>query len=159
MLSLKVKILLASFLITLSVIAYVVLKKANSNNIAKQVLDTLSYTEKDYDLMRDFYNSDTAFQKKLGERIQSGDSSAIQFKKLLITSYELRYNAQLEEQDIKGMIYAYQISKNVLDKFSKIDNQLKEFEESNAPKNAEDSTIQRHQDSIMNLIREGKQRK
>jgi hypothetical protein len=92
----------------------------------------------------------------LHEKIETGHSSAARVNRLLHTPYHMRYKSGLKDSDINGMIYSFYISKNVLDKFADIEKQLKEVNEANSPKNAEDSAIERHLDSLRNLAEEGK---
>jgi len=150
------KIVIALILIVLAVIMYFITQEKHIDSVEKQMFDTLNYDKRDYDLMIAYYNSDTTFKKTLHENIEMGDSSSIVVKQLLQTPYHLRYKSGLKESDINAMIYAYHASKNVLDKFGDIENQLKKLKEANAPKSADDSAIQRHLDSLMNLARERK---
>lgn len=150
----RVMILIVFALIVVSVIIYFV-STTYKSRMARQVFDTVAYTEEDYELMRAYYNSDTAFQRLLNENIRTGDSTSVQMKKFLSTSYQFRDTTQLQEWEIKGMIQAYRVSIGVLRRFAAIENRLKELKESTAPKNAEDSAIQQHLDSVRKLVKEG----
>lgn len=156
MLKPRVMIVIAFLLIVVGVIIYFVSMDTYKSRIARQVFDTVNYTEEDYELMRAYYNSDTAFQRMLDENIQTGDSASIQVKKFLGTSYQFRDTTQMKDWEIKGMVQAYRISTDVLNKFADIKNRLKELEEANAPKNAEDSAVKRELDSLRDLARQGK---
>ena len=142
-------------LLALAVIGYSVVQKIRS---VTQAIDTIQYNRESYDRMMTFFKTDSAFQKQLQDEMKTGDSSAIQVYKLLRTPYEQRYQSGVEEDDIKAMIYAYHISTKVLRKFQDIDHDLKVLEDSLAPKNADDSTIQQYLDSLRNLSGQGKLR-
>lgn len=156
MLKPKVKIIIALCIVLAFATVFWLMQKFDTKRIETQVFDTLHYDKQDYDLMRAYYHVDTAFQNILHEKMQMSDSSAFQLKKLSDLPYELRHNSEIKENDIKAMIFAYRASQNVLDKFADIDRQLKELEVANAPRNAEDSAIQRSLDSMRNLAKEGK---
>lgn len=152
---LRVMILIVFSLIVMGVVIYFV-STTYKSRMARQMFDTVAYTEEDYELMRAYFNSDTAFQRVLNEHILTGDSASMSMRKFLGTSYRFRDTTHLEEWEIKGMIHAYRVSTDVLRKFGAIENRLKELEESTAPKNADDSAAQQQLDSIRKLVKDGK---
>ncbi|MBT1697049.1 hypothetical protein KK083_09200 [Fulvivirgaceae bacterium PWU4] len=151
----RVMILIVFALIVVSVIIYFV-STTYKARIARQMFDTVAYTEEDYELMRAYFNSDTALQRVLNENIRAGDSASVHMKKFLSTSYQFRDTTRLQEWEIKGMIHSYRVSIDVLRKFAAIDSKLKELEGSIAPKNADDSAAQQQLDSLRKLVNEGK---
>jgi hypothetical protein len=87
-------------------------------------LDTLSFGQKDYDSMREYFTHDSLFMAALNQKISAGDSNAIKVKILLNTPFDLRRNAGIDETEIYVAIRSYYLSKEVTNKFSEIDRTL-----------------------------------
>lgn len=151
------KIILAAVLVALAAVAVIGYNFVQKIRSATQAFDTIQYNRESYDQMMGYFKADSAFQKRLQEEIQAGDSSAIQVNQLLQTPYELRYQSGVKEEDIKALMFAYTISTKVLGKFKSIDDRLKALEDSLGPNNADDSIMQQYLDSLQNLSRQGKQ--
>jgi hypothetical protein len=96
----------------------------DQKKLGSQLSDTLNFGEADYNLMREYYNSDSSFQSLVDEKISKGDTNAIKMKELLSTPFSSRSRIGISDQEINVMIYSYYISKKVIDRFNQIDSTL-----------------------------------
>jgi hypothetical protein len=138
-------------LVVLATVAYLSLDKIPfiKNGEEAELADTLNYGEKDYDLMRAYYKSDTMIMSMLTEKILQGDSDAIKAGELLNTPYALRLNTKIEDSEIDAMIFAYYATKKVKDRFAEIEKTL-------PPKTSTDS-IYSLMDSLESIRKQLKQ--
>jgi hypothetical protein len=81
-------------------------KKENSE-LLSNIADTLNYGKKDYDLMREYLNSDTSFISVITEGISISDTHSMKVKRLLTTEYELRDKIGLTDSEIDALILSY----------------------------------------------------
>jgi hypothetical protein len=98
-------------------------KKENIARVSS-IVDTLNYEKKDYDLMREYFSSDTLFLSNLNKGIEVGDTNSIKMKKLLASEYESRDKIGIAESEIDALIFSYYAIKNVTDKFKEIESRL-----------------------------------
>jgi hypothetical protein len=98
-------------------------KKENSE-LLSNIADTLNYGKKDYDLMREYLNSDTSFISVITEGISISDTHSMKVKRLLTTEYELRDKIGLTDSEIDALILSYYTNKNIMDRFNEIDQRL-----------------------------------
>jgi hypothetical protein len=118
-------------------------KKENIAQVSS-ILDTLNYEKKDYDSMREYFNTDTLFQSKLSKGIEVGDTSAIKIKNLLTTEYESRDKTGMTEPEIDIIIFSFYAAKEVRGKFNEIESRLrKAVGDPDAAKRKTDSLINR----------------
>lgn len=94
----------------------------NTNSFFSQ--DTLNYQREDYDLMREYFRADSAFNRTLDEKIVLGEENAVKIKALLKTEYEFRFDVGIPESEIKSLILAYYTMKKASDRFREIDSNL-----------------------------------
>ena len=117
---------------------------------APSIIDTLNYEKIDYDLMREYFSSDTFFLLSMNKRIDVGDTNSVKMKKLLKTEYESRDKTGISESQINALIFSYYARKKVTDKFKEIESRL--------PKTGGDAdAVRRETDSLINIIEELKQ--
>jgi hypothetical protein len=107
--------------------------------------DKLSYNEQDYDLMRNYFSSDSLFLATLNKELIAGDTNAIKVKMLLTTPYNARHQTRLTDAEIEIMIEAFYSSSEVVEKFKDIDSSL--------PNTSADE-IRRSTDSIIHRMDE-----
>ncbi|HEY9047584.1 MAG TPA: hypothetical protein VIN08_16875 [Ohtaekwangia sp.] len=96
-------------------------------NELRKALDTLTYTEADYDSMRAYYQSNSNIQSILHERINEGDTNAIKIKNLLETPYALRNKTGIPDTTLRVMMFTYRASKKVLHHFDSINRSLQKL--------------------------------
>jgi hypothetical protein len=112
---------------------------------AASIVDTLNYEKKDYDLMREYFSSDTLFLSNLNKGIEVGDTNSIKINRLLTSEYESRDKTGIAESEIDAFIFSYYAIKKVTDKFKEIENRL--------PKtNGGADAVRRNTDSTINAI-------
>ncbi len=117
--------------------------KDENDKLVSNIEDTLNYGEKDYDLMREYFSSDSLFISTMTKGISVGDTNSMKIKKLLTTEYESRDKIGLTDSEIDAMILSYYTTKNVIDRFNEIDKRL--------PK-TDAEAIRAKTDSIVNSI-------
>lgn len=83
-----------------------------------------TFTKKEYDEMRSYFNADTLMQSELVRAIHKNDSDAIQLQQFLATEYEYRSESGISDEEIKAIILSYQAMKTVMQKFDRIDSAL-----------------------------------
>src|SRR5688572_24605045 len=121
--------------------------QGNKENVVdvSSIVDTLNYEKKDYDLMREYFNSDTLFLSNLDRGIEVGDTNSIKAKKLLTFEYELRDKTGFSESEIDALIFSFYAMKEVRGKFDEIESRLR--------KTAGDPDAQKRKtDSITNAL-------
>ncbi len=119
-------------------------KKENIAQVSS-IVDTLNYEKKDYDLMREYFSSDTLFLSNLNKGIEVGDTNSIKMKKLLTSEYESRDKTGIAESEIDALIFSFYAIKKVTDKFKEIESRLPKTD-------GGADTIQRRTDSTINAI-------
>lgn len=78
--------------------------------------------------MREHLNSDSLFIHSINEKIISGDSNAIKLKHLLSCTYETRLSdSSFTEEEIKIIVYGFNISHRTIIKFRQLDESLKDL--------------------------------
>jgi hypothetical protein len=87
-------------------------------------VDTLNYKKEDYDLMRDYFNSDTLFLSNVSKGVDIGDTNAIKVRNLLATEYESRDTLRMTESDIDLVIFSYYSMARVKERFKEIESRL-----------------------------------
>jgi hypothetical protein len=116
-------------------------KKENSAHVSS-IVDTLNYEKKDYDLMREYFSSDTLLLSNLNKGIEAGDTNSINMKKLLTSEYESRDETGIAESEIDALIFSFYAIKKVTDKFKEIESRLPETDgDADAVRRRTDSTI------------------
>jgi hypothetical protein len=116
-------------------------KKENMSQVSS-IVDTLNYEKKDYDLMREYFSSDTLFLSNMNKGIVVGDINSIKVKKLLTSKYEARDKTGISESEIDALIYSYYAIKKVTDKFKEIESRLPKTDGgADAVRRRTDSTI------------------
>jgi len=105
--------------------------------------DTLNYGEKDYELMRGYFNSDSLFNLALNEQIKNGDTNSLKVKTLLAVPYASRNASRMTDSEIDVLILSYYTADRTLNKFNVI--------ESSLPK-TDPHKIREETDSIINLL-------
>jgi hypothetical protein len=110
-----VTILLASLFLSCS-------QKTRSEDAqAAHMLDTLRYGEREYDHMRAYFSTDSAFQATLREQLANGDEYSKKVQRLLKSDFDHRYESNLEKRDIDGIMLSYYTINSVLNKFDRIE--------------------------------------
>jgi hypothetical protein len=117
------RLILIPLIATLQIKCSIQAKKENTLQVSS-ILDTLNYEKKDYDLMREYFSSDTSFLSNLNKGIEVGDTNSIKVKKLLTSEYELRQKTGISESEIDALIFSYYAIKTVMDKFQEIESRL-----------------------------------
>src|SRR5688500_18946423 len=102
-------------------------KKENIAQVSS-VVDTLNYEKRDYDLMREYFSSDTLFLSSLNKGIEAGDTNSIKINKLLSSEYESRNETGIAESEIDALIFSYYAIKKVTDKFKEIESRLRKID-------------------------------
>jgi flagellin-like hook-associated protein FlgL len=124
-------------------------KKENAEQISSLV-DTLNYEKKDYDLMREYFSSDTVVLSNLNKGVEVGDTNSIKLNKLLASEYESRSKTGVTESEIDALIFSYYAIKKVSDKFEEIESRLQKS-------NGDAGAVQRRTDSLNTAIEKLKQ--
>lgn len=106
-------------------LSYACSKRATSEHLkAAQLLDTLQYGEREYDMMRHYFRNDSLFQNGLEEQLAKGDAYAIKLQTLFDTDFDSRYESKLEQRDIDGLMLSFYAINDVANKFDKIEKLL-----------------------------------
>jgi hypothetical protein len=116
------------------------------------IVDTLNYEKKDYDLMREYFSSDTLFLLNLNKGIEIGDTNSIITKKLLTSEYESRDKTGITESEIDALISSYYAIKKVTGKFKEIESRLPKTD-------GGADAVRRRADSTINVIEKLKREK
>lgn len=98
--------------------------KNENDKFVLNIDDTLNYGEKDYNLMREYFNADSVFISTITKGVSVGDTNSMKIQKLLITDYELRDKTGLTDSEINALIFSYHTTKNVLNRFNEIEKRL-----------------------------------
>jgi hypothetical protein len=115
----------------------------HDKNQISGLTDTLDYREKDYELMRQYFNSDSLFSLSLNEQVESGDTNSLKLKTLLTVPYDSRKVSRMTDSEIDVLILSYYTAKKTLDRFNEI--------ESTLPK-TDPHKIRQETDSMINLL-------
>ncbi|HEY3406180.1 MAG TPA: hypothetical protein VGK59_22490 [Ohtaekwangia sp.] len=106
------------------------------------------YEEKGFELMREFYLSDSSFMANLTVAIDSGNAEAAHAKRLLTSTYgEAMKSGEFTEEEIRQAVHAYYVSAEVLSKFDEIGERLDSLKNNSAVRQRSDSML-KYMDSI-----------